>query len=89
MALCNLSSLNVLVREPGAQEGYSAVFSLVHLPLLDSNPIEKTSESKPGCRRKDAKIKMREVCTGKCPHLEGKELSQLTMVWSESARVLG
>lgn len=72
VALCNLSSLNVLVREPGAQEGCSLVFSLVHLPLLDSNPIEKNSESKPGCRRKDAKIKMREVCTGKSTPAGGK-----------------
>ena len=38
----------------------SLVLSLGHLPLLDSNPVEKNSESKPRCRRKDAKIKIRD-----------------------------
>lgn len=80
----------MLVREPGAQVGYSLVFSLVHLPLLDSNPTGKNSESKPGCRRKDAKIRVGEICLGKCPHwLEGKALSQLPVAWPEIARAHG
>lgn len=63
VSLCNLYSLRHFDSRTWCSGGIlSLALSLVHLPLLDCNPIEKNSELKLGCKRKDAKIKIRDHC---------------------------